>query len=310
VSAPAASEPGAGPNWRSYGHLGIVYLVWGSVYLVVKIAITQPGGFAVFQLQAARLLIGGVLLGAFAAFTTGFQVRSWRDVAVCAAGGMLLWVGGNSLLAIALQDLPSGVVAMGIGTVPLWTVAAQALVERRRPGLGRLVALGVGFVGLGFIIVPLIGAAGTRQLGAPSLASVVALLLAPLLWVGGTLLQSGLRGRLDSVVAASLQLVFGGLGALVVMMIQGSQGVASEPLRPVAILAMLYLAVVASAFSFRSYLIAVRTLPAHVVSTFAYVNPVIGLALGWLVLGEEPALSALLGTAIILASVGLLLTRR
>ncbi|HSI41049.1 MAG TPA: EamA family transporter [Xanthobacteraceae bacterium] len=301
---------GAAPGWRAYGHLGVVYLVWGSVYLTVKIAITQPGGFAVFQLQATRLLLGGALLGAFAAFTSGFRITNGRDVAVCAAGGILLWVGGNSLAAIALQDLPSGLVAMAIGTVPLWTVAAQALIERRRPSYGRMAALGVGFIGLGFIIVPLLGAAGGRHLGAPSVTSVVALLLAPLLWVGGTLVQRGLRGEMDSVVAASFQLLFGGLGALAVMLLQGDHGVASEPLRPVAILAMLYLAVVASAVSFRSYLIAVRSLPAHIVSTFAYVNPVVGLALGWLVLGEEPALSALLGMAIILASVGLLLTRR
>lgn len=289
---------------RGYAHLCVVYLVWGSVYLAVKLAIAQPGGFAVFQLQAMRLGLGAATLALIPLLRGTFKVQSWRDLRICVICGLLFWVGGNGLAVIALMDLASGFVAMALATIPLWTVMFEAVFDRKVPRPAQFLALLLGFFGLAMIVVPVLEGQGSDV---PPVTAVLAVIAAPVSWVAASLTQRQIAGRMDSMVAASLQLGVGAAGSLILLLLLGQTEFPDAA--PVSVAAMFYLAFVGSALGFRSYLLALRALPSYVVATFAYVNPVVSVALGWLVLGETLSWLSLAGMAIILGSVALVLSQ-
>lgn len=280
-----------------YLHLAVIYIVWGSGYLAIKIGVDGPGAFSAFQLQAIRLFIGGGVLALIAWWARAFGGIGRRELLLCVVSAFLFWVGGNGFAIIALRELPSSFVAMAMGTIPLWSAAYHAVRERRLPR--HPVAVAIGFVGLGLIFWPTLSPE-TEEMHA-SLLAVAALILAPVTWTLATAIQPGLQRKADATAISAIQLLMGAVMATIIMLIDGAPFPA--PPSHEAILALLYMAFIGSALSFSSYIKATKLFPAAAVAAFAYVNPLVGLLLGWLILDEIPEVISLIGTAVVTVSV-------
>jgi drug/metabolite transporter (DMT)-like permease len=276
-----------------------VYVIWGSTYLAIRFAIeTLPG----FLMAGTRYVIAGSVV--FAWGLRGSEerppARSWRDA--CLLGG-LFFLGGNGAVVWAERRVPSGLASLLIATMPLWVV----LLDWTRPRGSRppaIVALGValGFAGL-LLLVPF-GGSGSDQLVDPLGALV--LVLGALSWATGSLYALHAELPESLLLSSGMEMIAGGILLLVAGGVAGEVG----ELRPSAvsarsILAFAYLVVFGSIVAFNAfrYLLDVST-PSHV-STYAYVNPVVAVVLGWLLAGEALTTRTLLGAAVIVSAVAM-----
>jgi drug/metabolite transporter (DMT)-like permease len=209
--------------------------------------------------------------------------------------GLLLWVGGNGLVAWAERHADSGYAALVIGTTPMWPVFMESLLERKPPSLLLALSLLVGFSGLAVLVTPVI-----KQGLSVDVSSTAALLAAAMAWSGGSLLLQRRPPQTTTILISAYQHLFGGLGLAAVMLLTGEPW--PQP-TTMAWLGWTYLVIFGSLISFTSYLVAVRTLPISVVMTYAYINPVIAVILGWLVLGEGITSTTVIGMALIFIGV-------
>ncbi|MCX7739733.1 MAG: EamA family transporter [Meiothermus sp.] len=276
-------------------HLWVVYLVWSSTYLAFKVGVSN--GFAPFWMGATRFIPAALLLLLYARWQ-GFRVRlSGAEAIRLALSGAMLWLGGNGLILVATQYVPSGYVALMIATTPIWTALLEGLLERRRPPKLLLAGLLVGLAGIFVLNAPQLSEGAPTHL----LASLL-LILSPLMWAGGTLYTQRKAPNLRPEVVSGYQQLFGGLGFLLLSWALGEDWAAPNLLGWAA---NLYLIVFASLIAYTSYILAVRLLPLSLVTTYAYVNPVFALLLGWLLLKEPIGLWTLAGSALVLVGVGL-----
>jgi drug/metabolite transporter (DMT)-like permease len=276
-------------------NLFVVYLVWGSTYLFIRVAVREGSGFPPFAMVASRTLCASLILFLIAGLFRNRLRVSRRELGVLALSGVMLWLGGNGMVTWAERHVHSGYAALIIGTTPIFAVILESILDKDMPSPLLVFSLLVGFTGLGVLIWPVL------RLGIKAdAASTLALLTAAVLWPTGSLLLQRFRTECSSAVISAYQQLFGGLSLTAAMLITG------EP-RPLpnasAWMGWAYLVVAGSLISFTSYLVAVRTLPIRVVMTYAYVNPVIAVLLGWLVLQEPITATTLLGMVLILAGV-------
>lgn len=276
-----------------------IYLIWGSTYLAILIGIeTVPP----FLLAGTRFLLAGAALYAFLRWRGEPRPSraNWRAAAVI--GGLMMF-GGNGLVTWAEQLVPSGLAALLVATVPVWMVVLDATVYRRtgsgrRPShwisLGLLLAL----VGIGVLAEP--GRGVVAPLGA------LVLVLASFSWANGSLLNRSLPVARSPWMAAATQMLAGG-GILLVAATAGGEwsrlDLAAVSGRSLAALA--YLTVFGSILALTAYVHLLRVQTAAAVSTYAFVNPVIALALGWLA-GETLGPRALAGAALVVGAVVLI----
>ncbi|MGQ0815436.1 MAG: EamA family transporter [Gemmatimonadota bacterium] len=276
-----------------------IYVIWGSTYLAIKFAIeTMPP----FAMAAARFLIAGALLYMWARVRS--NVRAQRVHWLHAIGlGALLLCGGNGAVVWAQQHIPSGVAALVVAIVPLWVV----LLDWLRPGGERphgLTMLGiiVGLAGMALLIGP--NTFGARDLDP----------LAALVWLGGSLSWSiaTVFGRKAAVpgyppLTAAMQLLGGGACLVIVSLLAG------EPaqLDPAAfswqaIVSLGYLIVFGSIIAFSAYSWLLRVAAPARIATYAYVNPVVAMLLGWALADEKLTPRTLMAAAVILGGVALI----
>jgi drug/metabolite transporter (DMT)-like permease len=282
-------------RWRALFHLGVVYVVWSSTYLAIRVAVRPGAGFPPYAMAASRSLLACPLLLVWAR-ARGLRIRpTRRELAVLATSGLLLWTFGNALVVVAEQRVSSGLAALLIATTPLCVALLEAVVDRHLPALTVAASLLVGFLGTALVGYPAIGN------GVPAdVVAVVLLVVAAMNWAAGSLLQRRRPLALDARVSAAYQMLFGGLGVAAL-----SLGL-REPLpRPTASawLGFAFLLVFGSLISFTSFLKALQLLPTRVVFTYSYVNPVLAAFLGWVVLGERLTGPILPGAALILLGV-------
>ena len=282
-------------SWAGIAHLCVVYAVWGSTYLAIRVAVRDGSGISPFFLGASRTLPAAVLLLGWNALR-GSRLKptpgEWLTLVV---SGLLLWVGGNGLVNWAEQHADSGYAALLVGTTPMWVALVESVIDRRPPSLQLVLALGIGFGGLAVLTYPVLQKGGSADLHA-----IVALMFAPLSWGTGSILQARRPVRLSPSASSAYQQLFGGIGfALVSVLLLEPQ---PDP-SPGAWLAWGYLLVAGSLIAFTSFIQALRLLPIRIVMTYAYVNPVIAVFLGWLVLGEAITAWTLAGTALVLLGV-------
>jgi len=271
-------------------HLGVVYVVWGSTYLAIRLAVREGSGFPPFTLACLRVLAAAAVLLGWAALR-GHRLRPTRTEALVLAGsGLLLWVGGNGLVTWAEQRADSGIAALLVGIMPIWGALIEAALDRRAPSPKLAASLLIGFAGVGLLSWPLL-----RHGTSADVWAVIGLLIAPLTWVAGSIWMARRRPGLTIQAASGWQQLFGGLGFLVVIALTG------EP-RPTptteAWLAWAYLTVFGSIVAFTSYVTVLRLLPMQVAMTYTYANPVIAVLLGHLIL-DEPVTSWTLGGAVL-----------
>jgi drug/metabolite transporter (DMT)-like permease len=276
-------------------NLFIVYLVWGSTYLFIRVAVREGSGFPPFAMAASRILCASLILLLIAGLFKNRLRISRRELGVLALSGIMLWLGGNGTVTWAERHAHSGYAALIIGTTPIFAVILESILDKDLPSPLLVFSLLVGFTGLGVLIWPVLQQ-GVRA----DAASTVALLAAAVFWPAGSLLLQRSRTQCSPVVISAYQQLFGGLGLTAAMLLTG------EPWpRPNASawVGWAYLVTAGSVISFTSYVVAVRSLPIRVVMTYAYVNPVIAVLLGRLVLQEQITSTTLLGMALILAGV-------
>ncbi|MEJ5201329.1 MAG: EamA family transporter, partial [Anaerolineales bacterium] len=259
-------------------HLSVVYLVWGSTYLAIRVGVRPGAGFTPFMLGAYRVIAAGAILLILSLLTKQRTNLSKAELLWLFISGQLFWLGGNGLVMVGEQRADSGIAALIIAATPIWAATINALVTRTAPTWNLLVSWIIGTGGIIVLSMPTI-LSGVRA----DLLSIFALNLAAISWAGGTVLQSRYQSKLTPTVHSGYQLLFGGIGFLTLALIF------REPLpQPVleAWIAWAYLVIFGSLIAFTSYIQALRMLPTNLVTTYSYVNPIIAVILGRIILKE------------------------
>src|SRR5580658_3697555 len=285
----------------------IVWVVWGSTYLAIRVGDeTIPP----LVLAAVRFLIAGVVMfplayrnaasAARAAGQAGPSGRYWprrSEWLGCAVVGILL-IGANAAVCVAETTVPSGLTALLIATVPLWLLGIDAVLNHARLGLAPVAGLAIGLAGVG-----LLSGLGGGHAGV-SASGVVIILCAAATWATGVIMARRVPTPASPALTSAMQLLIGGVFSLVLAAASGEFG----SFRPSAVsdrswLALAYLILAGSIVAFSAYVIAVRMLPTTTVATYAYVNPVIAVLLGTLILNEPLTLGTLAGGVLIVGAV-------
>ena len=282
--------------------LGIVYLVWGSTYLAIAIAVeTLPPLLS----AGIRFLFAGLLVVCwFALRGQRASLRvTWAQLASAALVGTLLLASGNGLVVLAERTVPSGLTALIIASVPLWLQVLRRLAGERIP---RATILGVaaGFGGVLFLVVPRGVSGETDALG------LLMLVGATISWAIGTFISPRLRMPRDPLASTGLQMLAGGVVLTLVALVTGEAAhldLAAYSARSLAALA--YLVVFGSLVAFTAYTWLLQHAPVSQVSTYAYVNPVVAVVLGAIVLAEPITPSVIIGAAVIVAAVAFIVNR-
>ena len=279
------------------GALAIVYVVWGSTYTGIAYGLeTLPP----LLLAGTRFLAAGAILYVFVRLSAAAATRpTRRHWAAAALTGTPLLVLGNGGVVWAQQRVPSGVAALLVATVPLWIAGLDRLVFGKRLDRRSLLGLGLGFVGIATLVD--IGTGGVDAIGA------LVLVLAALGWASGTLLARGADLPPQPLLAASMQMLAGGTILTVAAVATGELGdlgaVSGQSFAGWA-----YLVVFGSIVAFSAYGWLLRVAPTGLVATYAFVNPVVAVLLGWLMLGESVGPRELVAGTIIVAAVALIVT--
>lgn len=284
------------------GAFAVLYLVWGSTYLAIRFAIeTLPP----LLMASVRFLVAGALLYAWARSRGAPRPTraQWRAAAIV---GGLLFVGGNGAVVVSEQWVPSGLVALVVASVPLWMVVVDWLWgSRARPGLQVTVGLLAGFGGVAFLA----GSPGAGAGGGHELAGILLVTLGSLAWAAGSIYarQADLPPRPRLWVG--MQMLAGGAFLLPLAVATGELGrLDPAGISMKSVLALAYLIVFGALLAFSAYiwLLGVST-PARV-STYAYVNPVVALFLGWALADEPLTFRSVVAGAIIVGSVVVITT--
>ena len=291
------------PVWKVVVALATVYVVWGSTYLGIRIMVeTMPPLLA----AGTRFgLAGLVFLVVLAVGGGARRVRAGgRQLAGAALVGILLVLGGNGLVTVAEQEVPSALAALIIASVPLWIVVLRLLTsERPTPAtVGGVVA---GFIGVALLLLP-----GERPEGAP-LWGLALLVVAAISWASGSFMSGrGIALPPGALLATGWQMLFGGLAMIVLGLVLGEAGdLAVGDVSGRSWAAWLYLVVAGSLLAFTAYVWLLANAPISTVATYAYVNPVIAIALGALVLSEQITTTMAAGAAAIVLSVAWVVRR-
>lgn len=273
-----------------------IYLVWGSTYAAIRLAVaTMPP----LLMVSSRFLIAGVLLYAVTRLrgAPAPTPHQWRGAA---AVGTLMLVTGSSVLCWAEQYVPSGLAAAMLATVPMWTVVLDwRLFGGPRPKRLALVGIALGVLG-----VARIAAGGGTSLGELGLLGPLAILAAASSWSTGSLLSRRVAQPRSTFQAVAMQMLWAGivLGTLALVRGEGAVFLAVRP-STISLLAWGYLTVVGTLITLVAYVWLLRSVRPALVSTYAFVNPVIALLIGWLALGEILTGGMVLGAAMVVVAV-------
>jgi drug/metabolite transporter (DMT)-like permease len=304
MSSRARPTPAHASSVRIAVALGALYVVWGSTYLAIAVAVdTIPP----FTGAAVRFLIAGGLLY-LATIRTGDPATDrpgrleWRDAAII--GGLLL-AGGNGLLAVGEQTVPSGIAALIIATLPLWV----AVLGRLFFGvvLTRTIVVGtvIGFAGVAVLVGPVGGSGSLDPLG------VLVVLLSPVFWATGSLFSRTAHVPRRPLVGTAMQMLAGSAILFVVAALTGDLfRVDLDAITPASAAALAYLVLVGSLIGYTAYVWLLRVAPISLVATYAFVNPVIAVILGSLVLAEPLEPRTLVAGAIIVVAVAVIVRSR
>src|SRR6266403_4417758 len=282
---------------------GLVYVVWGSTYLAIRVGIES---FPPLLLAGSRHLLTGLILYPILRWKTGVRptLAHWRMSFIT---GFLLLFLGNGGVCLAERTVPSGVTALLVATVSLWMVLVDWLrPEGTRPGVRVAAGLLLGFRGLALLV-------GPKNLGGTSRIDPVGvglLVIASLAWASGSVYSKHSGGLSGSpMMGAAMQCLSGGVCLWIAGILSGEVGavhLSAVSTRSWAALA--YLIVFGSMVGFTAYIYILKKSTATRVATYAFVNPVVALFLGWLLIGESITLRTVIAAAVILTAVLLVIT--
>jgi drug/metabolite transporter (DMT)-like permease len=280
-----------------WGALWIVYLVWGSTYLAIRVMVeTVPPLLG----AGARFTIAGAVLLLVLALRLGWAaVRPTRGALLGAGLVGLLLPGANAVVSVAEQHVPSGLAALLIGSIPLWVILLRRVSGEAIPRRSAA-AVVLGFAGVALLVRP-----GPQSADA-SIVGMLTCVAAAVMWASGSFASRHVELPRHPLVSTGWQMLIGGLACLLAGLIAGEgPQVDLAAFSTRSLLALAYLVVMGSWVAFSAYVWLLQNAPLSKVATYAYVNPVVAIILGWLVLSEVVAPVTIAGAAVIVAAVAL-----
>ncbi len=273
-----------------------VCLIWGTTYLAIRVAVrTLPDAW----MSGTRfLLAGGVLILFFR--LRGEAFPPWRQMGHVAFIGLALVGIGNLLVVWAEKVIPIGLAALMIAMTPFWMAAVEAMIKNGESwNLNEAIGLILGFAGVILLMLPNM----KKGWNAAFVSGILALQIASISWAIGSIYSKYRKVEAKPIVSAALQMFFGGAFLLVVAAFKGDfQSVRWETN---SILAFAYLTIFGAMIGYACYMYALSKLPSSLVSLYAYINPVIAVWLGWLILDEHLSWITILATGVILSGIWL-----
>ena len=269
------------PNAKAYIALFNVCFFWGTTYLVLRIGVAH---FPAFLFSGFRQLGAGLLLLGGLAIFGKMERITWRDIGKQALPGIFLITISNSTIGWAEKYIPSGLAALIVCIMPLYMVIINLILGKERDLFNKRVISG--FL-IGCIGIVLIFRDNLADLAKPGYFwGIIASFGACMFWAMGSVYMKHAKVRTNAFTNAALQFTIGGLGCFVVSMFVDDYAELSQ-VNAESIWALVYLTIVGSLLAYGSYVYALKHLPMMIVSTYAYVNPVIAILLGALILDEK-----------------------
>ncbi len=281
------------PRLTLFAFLSLL-VFWGSGFLAIRIGLE---GFPPFFFMSCRFLVGGSLL--FAVLTArGYRPPTLREWGFALLEGLLLMVGGGGALAYAQLSIGSGLAAVGIATVPIWTALFSGLFGQW-PSRMEWTGIAIGFAGV--LLLNLKGELRAEPLGA------VLLLTSAVTWALGSILSRRLPLS-KGLMAAASEMLAGGLVMIPIGYLMGERLTGIPPLRPT--LALLYFAIAGSAIAFGAYTYLLQNVRPALATSYTYINPAIALGLGVLLAGEQVSRTEIAAVGAILCGVAVIVLSR
>ena len=276
-----------------------VYVLWGSTYLAIRYAVqTLPP----FLLAGARFTFAGLVLSAFA-LARGAELPTRANWKAAAIVGTLLFPFGNGIVVWAETRVDSGMAALLVATEPFWVVLLLWLRAGVRPRPLVIAGIAAGFAGL-FILV---GRSPLPGVGADTFAAAM-LVGASFSWAAGSLYARSAPLARAPLLSAGMQMIAGGLGLLGMGLAAGeSAHLDLAAVSTQSVIGLVYLVIFGSLVGFTAYSWLVSVVPPARVATYAYVNPVIAVVLGWAIAGEAMTWRLAIAAAVIIGAVALII---
>lgn len=289
------------PSFLPWLALFTIYVVWGSTYLAIRIVVHDMPPFAA---ASVRFLLAGLIMGLAARHFDRGQGwptrRQWLDYGLV---GLLLLAFGNGLVMWAERTVPSGIAALVVATVPLWLTLMEGVLSRGASWTARAwLGIAIGLLGVAFVAEP-----GGADFAA-QWPGILALQVAALTWCAGSLYVKRVPHKLPVVSASAVQMLVGGAALVLESLAKGEDWSLMLAAPPAAWGGLLYLVIAGSLIGFTAFAYCLTVMPASVVGTYAYVNPVVAVALGFLILDEPLTRGVLWGGAMIVLAVVLATT--
>jgi drug/metabolite transporter (DMT)-like permease len=271
--------------------LATVYVIWGSTYLFIALAVkTVQPLFA----ASTRFLLAGTIMAGLVVLRGGTMRTSLRSLASCVVIGILL-PGANAILFYAERNVPIGLALLIIASVPLWVVVLR-LIGRERLPLPVLIGVGVGFSGVAVLARPSGGATGW---------GIGLCVLSAGMWATGSVLSRRLPLPADPFLATSYEMLSGGL----LMLPFGIATLGTFSPSTQSVLGWVYLVTIGSVVGYTAYVWLLANAPLSLVSTYAFMNPLVAISLGVLFQGEQLSVRLLVGAAIVVVAVAIVVTQ-
>ncbi len=282
------------PEWQVWLALGIVYIVWGSTYLAIRVMVqTMPPLLS----AGARHVVAGLIIFVLLLLWRGRGALRLRrsELIGGAIVGLLLLLGGNGLVVLGEREVPSGLTALIVAVVPLCVVVLRWMF-REKVATGTILGVVAGFVGVAILIVP------EGITGRVDVLSMLMIVGASISWAIGTIMSKRLDMPHDPLASTSVQMLVGGVALLGSGVLTG-ETVQAQQFSIESMLSLGYLILFGSVLAYTAYTWALIHASVSRVSTYAYVNPVVAVILGWLLLRETVDLTMIIGAAVIIVSV-------
>jgi drug/metabolite transporter (DMT)-like permease len=291
---PSSARAEAVPPWKVWTALWVVYIVWGSTYLAIALMVeTIPPLLG----AGIRFIAVGLIMLPILAFRRGRSVLRPTRAELLSAGFVgLMLPGANAVISVAEKTVPSGLAALLVASIPLWVILLRRVTGEHVSGAS-IGAVLVGFGGLVLLLHPT---------GDATMWGLLACVGAAFMWALGSFASPRITLPRDPLVSTAWQSLLGGIAVFSSGLIGGELGdVSFGDFSGRSVFGLAYLITFGSLLAFTSYAWLLQNAPISKVSTYAYVNPVVAIALGWLVLSEPISVMTLLGAGIIVASVAL-----
>jgi drug/metabolite transporter (DMT)-like permease len=289
------------------GALLVVYVVWGSTYIAMKVGVEQLPPLA---MSAVRFLTAGAALWVWCAWRRrrapgrGWRAPNRAEWRAGAVQGLLLPAAGTGGATWAEQELPAGTTALLLATIPLWMVLGRRLADRERIGGFAALGLVAGIAGVALLVQPFGGEA-------PDPVATAVALGGALCWGAGSVYATHAPRPEQPLLASAVEMVCAGVILAVAAGLAGEFGrFDALPGTGRSLAALAYLIVFGSLLAYSSYEWLLQNVPSRIAGTYAFVNPVVAVLLGWWLLGEEVGARTAIATAVIAGGVALIVLPR